>query len=234
MRIKVTVAIAIAVVVVVAVIAAAVVSRKEGFAEEHKVCNSVYYFEIPGFLSHDECDDIVRASKDMFPSQVGGGNTSVLDTSIRKSVQTWFAPGKHPATDALRQRTKDVVDSLGCVRVPFDFEDVQVVRYDKHGKYDAHYDGDECDGVCPYDQRLATMLVYLNDDFEGGHTHFPLLNASVVPQKGKALFFWVADADTRDLFEKTLHAGTPVSNGHKWIANQWIRPARPARPAQRV
>ncbi len=217
----------VAAVAVLIVVAAVAMSKKvEGFAEEHKVCNSVYYFELPGFLSYDECDDIVRASKNMFPSQVGGGNTSVLDTSIRKSVQTWFAPGMHPATDSLRRKTKDVVDSLGCMRTPYGFEDVQVVRYDKHGKYDAHHDGDECDGRCPYDQRLATMLVYLNDDFEGGHTHFPLLNASVVPEKGKALFFWVADPDTRDLFEKTLHAGTPVSEGHKWIANQWIRPAR--------
>lgn len=213
--------------IVVALLLFASFRKTEGFADESRVCTATtHYFEIPGFLTSAECDDIVRASNNMFPSRIGGASTDVLDTSIRKSMQTWFQSGSHPAIDALQRKTRAAIDATGCMSVPYSFEDVQVVRYDKNGKYDAHYDGDECNGKCPGDQRLATLLVYLNDDFEGGHTHFPLLNASVAPEKGKALFFWVADQETRDLFEKTLHAGMPVGDGHKWIANQWIRPAR--------
>lgn len=229
MRVTIFVTIFVVIVVLALLVGAVFVATRkvEGFADESKLCTATsYYFEIPEFLSHKECDDIVQASKNMFPSKVGGGNDtdSVLNQSIRKSMQTWFPPGKHPATDALRRKTEQIVKTTGCLD-SFTFEDVQVVRYDKRGKYDAHYDGDDCDADCPRDQRLATLLVYLNDDFEGGHTHFPLLNTHVVPEKGKALFFWVADADTRELFKKTLHAGMPVSKGHKWIANQWIRPS---------
>lgn len=201
----------------------------EGFADESKLCGGAYYAEIPGFLSAEECDALVDASGELFPSEVGGSKDSVLDTNIRKSMQTWYSPGDHRVADAIRRKTKELVRSTGCLDdVRVKYEALQVVRYDKRGKYDAHYDGDECEKECPKDQRLATLLVYLNDDFEGGHTRFPLLNASVVPQKGKALFFWVADGETRDLFEKTLHAGVPVTKGHKWIANQWVRSASSA------
>lgn len=219
---------AITVVAVIAVVLALWIAKRrlEGFAEESKVCNGVYYAEIPDFLSREECDALIDASGELTPSEVGGSDESVLDTSIRKSMQTWYSPGDHRVADVIRTKTENLVRSTGCLDgIKTQYEALQVVRYDKRGKYDAHYDGDECDDECPKDQRLATLLVYLNDDFQGGHTHFPLLNASVVPKKGKALFFWVADGASRDLFEKTLHAGVPVTQGHKWIANQWIRSA---------
>ena len=226
---KFVVALAVAIAVEVAIIVAALARRKrvEEFANESKLCDGVYFKEIPNFLSARECDALVEASADRRPSEVGGSSVSVLDESIRRSMQTWYPPGAHRVTDAIREKTKALVRSTGCLRGRrVKFEHVQVVRYGKGGKYDAHYDGDECEkGSCPRDQRLATLLVYLNDDFEGGKTHFPLLDASVVPEKGKALFFWVADEETRELFEKTLHAGVPVTRGRKWIANQWIRPA---------
>jgi prolyl 4-hydroxylase len=108
------------------------------------------------------------------------------------------------------------------------FEAVQVARYGPGGKYDAHYDGDDCGPgagrPCPADQRLATLLMYLSEPESGGATRFPLLDVEVAPEKGKALFFWVADPATRELFEKTLHGGMPVGRGTKWIANQWARP----------
>jgi prolyl 4-hydroxylase len=195
----------------------------EGFADESKVCGGAYYMEIPGFLTGAECDDLMRASNKLFPSEVGGSKNSVLDTSIRKSMQMWYSPGSHCVTDKIRRKTQALIESTRCLPGKLSYEDVQVVRYDKRGKYDPHHDGDECDKECPRDQRLATVLVYLNDDFDGGHTRFPLLNVSVAPEKGKALFFWVADAETRDLFEKTLHGGDPVTKGRKWIANQWVR-----------
>lgn len=218
---------ALAILLVASIVVATRSRRTEGFADESKLCGGVYYMEIPDFLGERECDALVAASANLRPSEVGGLDDSVLDKSIRRSMQTWYSPGAHEVTDAIRRKTSALVRSTRCLRGRrVRFEEVQVVRYGKGGKYDAHYDGDECDDdECPRDQRLATLLVYLNDDFEGGKTHFPLLNVSVSPKKGKALFFWVADGKSRDLFEKTLHAGIPVTRGHKWIANQWVRAA---------
>jgi hypothetical protein len=74
----------------------------------------------------------------------------------------------------------------------------------------------------PYDgQRIATFLIYLNDDFEGGETVFPKAGLSVRPAKGDALFFAnVDEAGAPD--PRSLHAGLPVAAGEKWIVSQWI------------
>lgn len=202
--------------------------QREPFADESKVCGGVYFREIPGFLSPDECDDLIAASVDLRDSEVGGSfDVTALDLNVRKSKQMWYGPGANFTTDKIRKKTAELMRRTGCMSIETtNMEDVQVVRYERQGKYDAHYDGDDCGPgrrECPENQRIATLLVYLNDDFEGGNTEFPKLNASIVPQKGKALFFWVSDPGTLELFEKTLHAGVPVVRGHKWIANQWVR-----------
>jgi prolyl 4-hydroxylase len=73
-------------------------------------------------------------------------------------------------------------------------------------------------------QRVATFLLYLNDDFEGGETEFPKLGWRWKGRKGDALLFWnitpAGDPDAR-----TLHAGLPPSSGEKWLLSQWIRQA---------
>ena len=52
-----------------------------------------------------------------------------------------------------------------------------------------------------------TLVLYLNDDFQGGATEFPELNARVTPQRGRALLFQ----------HRVLHAATPVTRGAKFV-----------------
>ena len=217
-------------IVVAVVLVASVVwfRATEPFAEESSLCGGTYFREIPNFLTHAQCDALVAAaeSRGLIPSEVGGVDDGRLDLSVRVSEQTWFSPGQHPVTDVIRKKTAAVlaaaVGSGGACIPKYKFEDIQVARYVPGGKYDEHHDGTECvDGTCPANQRLTTLMVYLSEPEGGGRTRFPLLGKSVAPRKGSALFFWVADPASRDIFEKTLHAGEPVTRGTKWIANQW-------------
>lgn len=71
-------------------------------------------------------------------------------------------------------------------------------------------------------QRTDTFLIYLNDDFSGGETHFPRIGLKHVGTKGDALMFKNVDAagaPDRD----TMHAGLPPTSGEKWLFSQWIR-----------
>ena len=184
----------------------------------------VFITEIPNFLSHEECDDIARAAaqQGFVVSEVGGStdlDPSKLDLESRRSEQTWFSPGAHPVADVIRRKTKEHLSGIDTCA----FEDIQVARYSKGGYYKTHFDGDDCDDACPKDQRLGTMIVYLREPKRGGNTHFPSLNRSIRPVKGNAVFFWVADPETRKLYKETLHAGEPVMDGVKIIATQWIR-----------
>jgi hypothetical protein len=76
-------------------------------------------------------------------------------------------------------------------------------------------------------QRVATFLIYLNDDYEGGETEFTKLDWRYKGRKGDALFFWNVSAwGEPDL--NTMHAGLPTTKGEKWVFSQWLRHARPS------
>lgn len=80
-------------------------------------------------------------------------------------------------------------------------------RYDPGQRFVAHTDG--------YFERLTgersqlTMMVYLNDGFEGGETRFHISKPAltVVPEKGMALVF----------MHRLVHEGVPVVKGRKYV-----------------
>jgi len=85
-------------------------------------------------------------------------------------------------------------------------------------------------------QRVATFLVYLNDDYEGGETNFPTLGFRHKGRRGGALVFVNALANMEPDM-RMLHAGLPPTRGEKWIVSQFIRSrpflnATPARGAR--
>ena len=77
-------------------------------------------------------------------------------------------------------------------------------------------------------QRIRTVLVYLNEDFEGGATEFPRLDLKFKPAKGSALVFDSVTADG-SVDPMTLHTGAPPTSGEKWIISKWFR-TRALRP----
>jgi len=187
-----------------------------------------YVTVIPNFLTRDECESLAEAGmkKGLEVSEVGGGteeDPAKLDLDSRKSRQTWFVGGEHPVSDKLREKTKEFLSTRSPTIGKYSTEDVQVARYTKGGYYYHHFDGDDCTGNCPSNQRICTMLVYLKAPESGGETDFPALKKSVTPEQGTAVFFWVSNPKTLQLYKQTLHAGMPVKRGTKMIATQWIR-----------
>lgn len=71
-------------------------------------------------------------------------------------------------------------------------------------------------------QRSVTVLVWLNDDFTGGETEFPLTGDTFKGMAGDALAFWNVTPDGAP-DRRTVHAGLPVRDGEKWLISKWIR-----------
>lgn len=71
-------------------------------------------------------------------------------------------------------------------------------------------------------QRVRTLLVYLNDGFEGGATEFPHLKVGYKPPRGCALIFDSVKPDGR-VDPMTLHVGAPPTSGQKWAISKWFR-----------
>jgi prolyl 4-hydroxylase len=76
-------------------------------------------------------------------------------------------------------------------------------------------------------QRVRTVLVYLNDGYGGGATTFAG-GLSVAPRTGDAVIFDNVRADG-GIDQGAQHAGAIVTRGEKWLATRWIR-ARPFDP----
>jgi prolyl 4-hydroxylase len=107
---------------------------------------------------------------------------------------------------------------------------IGVLRYRPGQEYRPHHDylpADENDysEVRRSGQRARTLLVSLNDDYEGGATSFPRLDIDYCGAKGDALVF----SNTNEAgtpYPETLHAGMPVVSGEKWLLSLWCRERR--------
>jgi hypothetical protein len=71
-------------------------------------------------------------------------------------------------------------------------------------------------------QRTATIVTYLNADFEGAETHFPDAGVTFRGGVGDAILFVNVLPDGTPDFN-TRHCGLPPTRGRKWVLSQWIR-----------
>jgi prolyl 4-hydroxylase len=112
------------------------------------------------------------------------------------------------------------------------FETPQVMRYTVGQEFKLHHDyldprlpGHAVD-LDRRGQRIATFLIYLNDDFQGGETIFPRAGVSFRGTKGDALYFAnVSRSGAPD--PNSMHAGKSPTAGEKWLFSQWIRDHAP-------
>jgi prolyl 4-hydroxylase len=182
--------------------------------------------EFDEFLTSEECDRIIELSREnLVESRVYSGFDAedLYETASRKSEQCWLDDNDDPLIASISQKVKDLTNTHDNHQ-----EKLQVVNYQKGGFFSPHYDA--CDGTPEYCSRMNgkegpryyTLLIYLNDDFEGGETVFPKINKFVKPKKGKAVLFQSVD-HRGVIIDEAFHGGNPVSAGQKWIANKWIR-----------
>jgi len=94
----------------------------------------------------------------------------------------------------------------------------KVLHYSAGQQFGLHYDF--IDPITPAlaaevaerGQRMATLLIYLNDEFAGGETSFPEIGLCFKGKIGDALFFANVDTEGRP-DPRTLHAGLAPATG---------------------
>jgi prolyl 4-hydroxylase len=176
---------------------------------------------IEGAFDPELCAEVVRSAAAGFaPSRVGGEGDAGWRSLHRSSSSSMFGLAHPQLHRALATRAAALVPGLtgSC------FELAQCVRYGVGEQYRPHLDVPVSSPRVASGQRTWTVLVYLNDDFEGGETAFPLLDLSVRPRRGTALIFRNRDAQgLANLY--TMHAGQPVRRGIKYACNLWAAAA---------
>lgn len=107
-------------------------------------------------------------------------------------------------------------------------EDSNVLHYIPGQQFSPHYDFLDpaqpgyADDIRRNGQRVATCLIYLNDDYDGGETEFPSLSLRHRGSCGDGLMFANVDAAGRP-DRRSLHAGLTPQRGEKWLLSQFLR-----------
>lgn len=168
-------------------------------------------------LSDDECDELIRLSKDNMHRSKIGDSRQVND--IRTSSGTFFEE-EHDILTTIEKRVASIMN------IPVEHaEGLHILKYTPGQEYKPHFDYFSAASKASQNNRISTLVMYLNDVEEGGETYFPELGFSVSPKKGMAVYFEYFYSD-QTLNEQTLHGGAPVIKGEKWLATQWMRKQR--------
>ena len=174
-------------------------------------------------LTPEECDALIElASPSIDRSTVvsHGDGASVVSTA-RTSSGSYFHKGQYELIDKIDHRLATLTNW------PYEKgEGLQVLRYEPGQEYVPHHDWFDPNSpgsstvIGAPGNRVGTLVLYLNDVEEGGSTSFPESGLHVMPKKGSAVFFSY-DSPSDDT--KTLHTGSPVVKGVKWVATKWLR-----------
>ena len=192
---------------------------------------------VKDFISAPACDWLIGLGRphlkqaDIFDSATG---ELVLDG--RRSNNA--APLKIDRIDVVLAFVRARIAALAELPV-LALEDSQILHYEVGQQFNPHYDFFDVKfpalarEVERRGQRALTLLIYLNDNYEGGDTAFPVLGRAFKGRKGDALIFWNLGEDGAPDY-RTQHTGTAPTRGEKWLFSQWIRvrgsaPADPLR-----
>jgi prolyl 4-hydroxylase len=179
-------------------------------------------------LSAQECEQLIDAARRRLQrSTVVNAATGVYDVHAdRTSSGTHFERGENELVARIERRIGELV---GC---PVENgEPLQVLHYTPGAEYKPHHD--YFDPAQPGNdqvlamggQRIATLVMYLNDVEAGGSTAFPALGLDVLPRRGSAVYFAYTN-ERGETDARTLHGGSAVVAGEKWIATKWLRQRR--------
>ncbi len=179
---------------------------------------------LDNFMTHAECDELCELSKGTLTksSVVDDATGKHVSHEHRTSMGTYFTLGQNALVRKIEARIGEITNTPVV-----NGEGIQILNYIGGGEYRPHFDYfPDSEGGRVHmrqgGQRIITVIMYLNDVLAGGTTIFPKINLNVFPKKGSALYFSYFNSSGQ-IDPATLHGGSPVIEGEKWIATKWIR-----------
>ena len=179
--------------------------------------------EIKNFLPRESCEQIIRDHEGLLHKSTTGINQKFEGEKTGR--MSYSAKGIDSKSIKDCRKQVSVLTSLPQENQ----ERPSIIMYPTGGLYQPHHDYFD-DSDSDYQtiimnnggQRIYTCLLYLNDNYTGGFTEFPKMKHRVVPETGK-LIWWNNTDDLGSPLKESLHTGTAVRYGVKWIMTIWIR-----------
>jgi len=150
------------------------------------------------------------------------GETSwIVDKDIRDTQIIEFGPLFPKIEELFKNIVKHIINPFYGIEV-WDSEVPQFLKYGVGGHYKPHIDGRSI-WFAPNGDKIwrkstdrdLSLVLYLNDDFEGGEFLFPDLHIQVKPKPGLLVCF---PSD-----QNYLHGVAPVKEGTRYSIVTWAR-----------
>ena len=197
---------------------------RERLAENREVykipAEKAELWAVGDFFTPDECTRLMAIVDAVAqPSRA-------FDAAYDSGYRTSYSGDVDPHDPFIKKLQRRIDDLLGIT--PEYGETIQGQRYLPGQQFQAHTDW--FPGNTDYwetektrgGQRSFTAMAYLNPVEEGGATVFPRLKLGIEPRPG-VLLIW-NNADPEGVPNPwTIHAGTPVVKGAKYIVTKWYR-----------
>lgn len=168
-------------------------------------------WSVPSLYSPAECSALLaRANEhEWHAATVNSEQGRIVDTTIRNNSVAVLRDSS--LAEELYERIRPHVpqrmsnEAMGDARVAGVGVPVRVYRYAVGQEFGLHNDQFYFgpNGTMSF----LTLMVYLDDDFDGGETDFPEQSQTITPRTGDALLFQ----------HMVLHAGRPVTRGTKHV-----------------
>lgn len=177
-------------------------------------------FAIGDFLSAGECQQLI----DMIDAVARPSSLHELDYA--SGFRTSFSGDLDPSDSFVKGIARRIDDALGID--PAFGEPIQGQRYLPGQQFKPHNDWfytsekywklEQARGG----QRSWTAMAYLNAVEEGGDTHFTHVGIKIEPKPGVLMIWNNAHPDGTPNVD-TMHAGSPVGKGAKYVITRWYR-----------
>ena len=200
-------------------------------------------------MSPEEAEHIITlAQPSVKRVTIVGHDNSPTESDLRTNSGMFIHRFKDPVVTRLQKR----VAHLAMLPLT-NGEDIQVLNYGIGQEYQVHPDFFATDYLKDREgwQRLATVIVYLNNVTFGGETIFPdglwkdtghfeiekdvrvsdcaATTLNTRPMLGDAVIFWSLYPSNKE-DHHSYHASCPVVEGEKWVMTTWFHVQRTTIP----
>jgi len=197
---------------------------------------------VRGFLSKQECNNFVRFADrqkrqplQTYDAEKSTGNkvAGSLRTEHRRTFTITLGKKEHTTVEWVRRACLEVIQPAFKSKMEW-FELPYVLRYGPGDLYVSHSDAEHIDSGAQRWYRAVdrdvSILIYFNDEFEGGGLNFNKFNYLYQPRAGDLVFF-----PSNNLY---VHESRPIISGCKYALASWGvvsgTPRVQAPPATRV
>jgi prolyl 4-hydroxylase len=169
--------------------------------------NNIEYFSdhvyrVDDLLSAEECAHFIQLSENIGYEEaaINTGSAQEIVKEIRDNDRVIY--DSEELAETIWSRIKDYLPAVPYWQIFGLNERFRFYRYQEAQIFRWHRDGEYARN--PTDVSKVTLIIYLNDNFEGGNTDFRFFKVS--PKAGSALVFP----------HKHLHQGSPTTQGTKY------------------